>query len=226
MSENDRILVDLKTSTVPFTYRFLGLRLKLAFTKRRFERAEASYHEHLTSDHAGLNGLTDILEDSFSMLRDEISRIEEGQACMKKRALPKVQEQLMLHQSFLCFLSGFRSKRIEGDDGKDVVEKDVIEEYENSDKETSNKRCNLPMLNRDDETTTAIKKCIAEFAGVPTGMLVHDLRSLETLLEQSEHETNPYFDPVLMALETPPDPADASGAAGAPNRIDENAPAT
>ena len=214
MSESERILVDLETSTVPFTYHFLGLRLKLAFTKRRFERMEARYQEHLTTDHGGLNGLVDILEDSFSTLRDEIDRIEEGQACMKKRALPKVREQLALHKSFLCFLSGFRSKRVEGDESRD------------DDNEAPPTQCNLPMLNQGDETTTAIKKCIAEFAGVPTGMLVHDLRSLETLLGQSENESNPYLDPVLMALETHRNTSEARASAPVPETNDESATET
>jgi hypothetical protein len=162
------LIAGLKESRVPFTYRFLGLRLRLAFTKRRFCQVEKSYQDSLLTDRGRLNDLVIVLQSSFSSLRNEIDRIEQGQENMKQRALPKVKEQLVLHKCFLCFLSGFR----EDDDDSSVQD--------------NTRQCQLPLLNQGEETDTAIKKLIAEFAGVPVGMLVHDLRTLEGLLEQKE----------------------------------------
>ena len=72
---------------IPFTYRFLGLRLRLAFTKRRFQRVEASYQAHISSRRrrsisseearAMLAGLDGELDSSFKTLRNEIDRIDE-----------------------------------------------------------------------------------------------------------------------------------------------------
>ena len=167
-NQNDeRMLIGLKESRVPFTYRFLGLRLRLAFTKRRFCQVEKSYRDSLLTDRGRLNDLVIVLQSSFSSLRNEIDRIEQGQENMKQRALPKVKEQLVLHNSFLCFLSGFREE----------IDDSSVRDY-------TQRQCHLPLLNQGEETNTAFKKLIAEFAGVPTGMLVHDLRTLEGLLEQ------------------------------------------
>jgi uncharacterized protein YdcH (DUF465 family) len=168
----ERMLIGLQESRVPFTYRFFGLRLRLAFTKRRFCQVEKSYRDSLLTDRGRLNDLVHLLQSSFSSLRDEIERIEQGQENMKQRALPKVKEQLVLHDGFLCFLSGFR------EDKDDSSVKDNA--Y------TPQRQCHLPLLNQGEETITAFKKLIAEFAGVPTGMLVHDLRILEGLLEEKE----------------------------------------
>jgi hypothetical protein len=199
MADNERMLIDLtKTSIqmVPFTYVFLGLRLRLAFTKRRFEKVEATYLEHLTTsieqggDGAGAGqingGILHILESSFSSLRDEIGRIEQGHESMKERALPKVREQLQHHECFItCFLSGFRER---GSNNSSVFSEE----------------CHLPMLNQGEETTTAIKKLIAEFAGIPIGMVIHDLRSLELLLVHGYHGYENIVVPALQeALEVP-----------------------
>jgi hypothetical protein len=48
------------------------------------------------------------------------------------------------------------------------------------------RRCLLPMLTRDEETTTALKKLIAEFLGVPHGPRVGLLRRALDNLEQAE----------------------------------------
>lgn len=156
---------------IPFTYRFLGLRLRLAFTKRRFRRVEASYLDHMTSrlrrsvasEEATtlLAGLDGELDSSFKTLRQEIDRIEEAQETMRLRALPKVEQLIILHKGFNSFLHGFLRRGVD-----DSAE------------------CHLPMLNLGSESTTAVKRIIADFAGVPTGMLLHDLRSLEVLLRQ------------------------------------------
>jgi hypothetical protein len=172
MSDNERILIGLRESRVPFTYRFLGLRLRLAFTKRRFCQVEQIYRKSLLTDRGRLDDLANILQSSFSSLHNAIERIEEGQENIKQRALPKVKEQLVLHHGFICFLSGF----IEGKD--DCSVQDNFHRPQ--------RQCHLPLLNQGEETDTAFKKLIAEFAGVPIGMLVHDLRTLEGLLEQKE----------------------------------------
>jgi hypothetical protein len=181
MIENERMLLDLKESTVPFTYRFLGLRLRLAFTKRRFQRVEKSYHAHLLTDRGRLNDLVNVLQSSFSSLRDEIERIEQGQESMKQRTLPKVKEQLTLHQGFFTFLAGFREVPAT------ATTNDTVPACKNKEK----KRCHLHILNQGCETTTAFKRLIAEFAGVPTGMLLHDLRTLENLLAQDTDSVEP-----------------------------------
>jgi hypothetical protein len=172
MSDNERIIIGLQESRVPFTYRFLGLRLRLAFTKRRFCQVEKSYRDSLLTDRGRINDLVNVLQSSFSSLRNEIERIEQGQENMKQRALPKVKEQLVLYDGFLCFLSGFRE------------DKDDSSVRDNTHR--PQRQCHLPLLNQGEETTNAFKKLIAEFAGVPTGMLVHDLRTLEGLLAHQE----------------------------------------
>lgn len=167
------MLADIKEGSIPFTYRFLGLRLRLAFTKRRFQRVEASFQNHMMAEDDDTTGLTEIMEDSFSTLRCEIQRIEAGQESMKKKALPKVEELLLLHRSFLEFLRGFHPPSSSVDDGTDDEE---------------NRKSYLPCLDRGDETTTAIKQKIAEFAGVPIGSHISDLRSLHTLLIEFEED--------------------------------------
>jgi len=221
--------------SIPFTYRFLGLRLRLAFTKRRFERVQATYEQHvsavqrhyqqrqrlrrvqqqqeqqLQSNGGGVDAeeegigrrrrrvvgpptasenrqqqqrqqrvgarnafavvenaveLDAALDTSFGRLRKEISRIEHSQNEMRRRALPKVQELLSSHRTLLQFLAGF----------DDSVER----------RDSSSSRCRLSVLNRDVETTTSLKKLIAEYAGVPVGRLFHDLKSLERLLLYEE----------------------------------------
>ena len=208
--------VDFESTSVPFTYRFLGLRLRLAFTKRRFKRVEDTFQQHLTGP-AGTEELTDMMESTFSTLRDEIKRIEKGHDRMKKKALPKVREQILLHKSFLCFLGGFRVREgrpppnekheqerreqkdaTRGEDAHaqwgpaDTKDEEKREEETLETKEQQHvERCLLSMLNQGEETTTAIKRHIAEFAGVPIGMMIHDLRSLEALLEQSDEAFGP-----------------------------------
>lgn len=192
MRENERVLLDLKENTVPFTYRFLGLRLRLAFAKRRFRRVEKTYHTHLLTDRGRLNDLVNVLQSSFSSLRDEIERIERGQESMKQRALPKVKEQLRLHDGFIAFLSGFREPEQE-EGARDSLQAECAPA----------KQCALPILVQGDETTMAFKKLIADFAGVPTGMLLHDLRTLESLLKQD--------DPVRESLVEDEDDDDEDG---------------
>ena len=168
LDANERILLDLrKRGTIPFTYHFLGLRLRLAFTKRRFEKVEASYHEHVENNNRVVSLL---LEGSFQSLRQEISRIEEGQEEMRQRALPKVREQLELYQSFLAFLSGCACPHSP-----------------------------LKLLHCGEETSIGLKKVIAEFAGVPLGNEIHDLRSLQRLLidDSSEKQFLPLLDESL-----------------------------
>lgn len=160
---------------MPFTYRFFGLRLRLAFTKQRFCQVEQSYRDSLLTDRGRLNDLVCVLQSSFSSLRNEIERIEQGQENMKQRILPKVKEQLVLHDGFLCFLSGFREDKDDHD----------------AHTHQRQRQCHLPMLNQGEETVTAFKKLIAEFACVPIGTLVHDLRTLEGLLEQRRLHTYP-----------------------------------
>jgi len=157
---------------IPFTYRFLGLRLRLAFTKRRFQRVEASYQAHISSRRrrsisseearAMLAGLDGELDSSFKTLRNEIDRIEEAQESMRVRALPKVESLLVLHECYQTFLFGFIPKP----------------------STSCRPACALPFLNVGTETTAAIKKLIADFAGVPVGAMVHDLQSLVVLLQK------------------------------------------
>jgi hypothetical protein len=194
MTDNERMIVGLQESRVPFTYRFLGLRLRLAFTKRRFSQVEKNYRDSLLTDRGRLNDIVNALQSSFSLLRDEIDRIEQGQENMKQRALPKVKEQLVLHNGFLCFLSGFSEEDKEDDSS--------VQDNAYTGTTQRQIQCHLPLLNQGEETTTALKKLIAEFAGVPTGMLVHDLRTLEGLLEQKEAAQGS----IVEELETPSRP--------------------
>jgi hypothetical protein len=213
-SSLNNTFVDLENSEVPFTYRFLGLRLRLAFTKRRFKRVEATFQQHLTGP-AATEELLTMMENTFSTLREEIQRIEKGHEKMKKKALPKVREQVLLHKTFLCFLGGFidfqerqtamkdeQERREEENDTRPEealtqrrppdVKRDEGTEEENKTKDRQNAECcHLSMLNQGLETTTAIKRLIAEFAGVPIGMRIHDLRSLEALLEQNDEAFGP-----------------------------------
>ena len=46
-----------------------------------------------------------------------------------------------------------------------------------------NQRCLLPMLNRDEETTMALKKLIADFAGVPHGSRLGVIRKVKVGIE-------------------------------------------
>jgi hypothetical protein len=186
MSDNERILIGLRESRVPFTYRFLGLRLRLAFTKRKFCQVEQIYRKSLLTDRCRLNDLVNVLQSSFSSLHNEIERIEKGQEHIKQRALPKVREQLVLYDGFLCFLSGFHE------------DKDESSVQDNA--HTPQRQCHLPLLNQGEETAIAFKKLIAKFAGVPTGMLVNDLRTLEGLLEQKEEAGH---GSMVKELETP-----------------------
>lgn len=176
-SESMDVAATCRMSSIPFTYRFLGLRLRLAFAKRRFQRVEASYREHVsrvrrtitnnnhTNDEPNQNGelLYEELLSSFSALRREIDRIENGHEILRKRAIPKVEELLRLRETFHCFLLGFVPQKVPTD--------------------AKFGPCSLPILNLGDETTTALKRKIAEFAGVPTGLLLHDLESLKLLLD-------------------------------------------
>ena len=166
-SDVEALLDGVKLSSVPFTYRYLGLTLRLAFTKRRFRRVETSYERFLTQGEDEVDDLLRVLEQSFRVLRTEIKRIEDGQEQMKRTALPCVRTQMGLYRSFLVWLSGFRN-----------------ESQEQKREFTSQSRCCIPMLDCGIETTTGIKRLVAEFVGVPTGRLLHDLRNLENLLVQ------------------------------------------
>jgi hypothetical protein len=174
---SDQHLTKVPPLHIPFTYRFLGLRLRLAFTKRRFRRVEASYQAHMSSrqrrsipneeTRVVLAGLDGELDSSFKMLRIEIDRIEQAQEAMRIRALPKVEQLLLLHESHKKFLLGFLTPEARED--------------QESQPQCS---CALPILNVGMETTTAIKQLIADFAGVPSGKMVSDLRSLLVLLRK------------------------------------------
>jgi hypothetical protein len=120
-------------SIVPFSMKFLGLRLRLAFTKRRFDEVEAIYRSHV--DDTGTSGsgtptttsssmgrsssrdeqarlttaqqLVGVFDESFGSLREEILAIEQGQEIIQKKILPKLLAQIELHDSFMVFLQGF-----------------------------------------------------------------------------------------------------------------------
>jgi hypothetical protein len=111
---------------------------------------------------AMLAGLDGELDSSFKTLRNEIDRIEEAQESMRVRALPKVESLLVLHECYQTFLFGFIPKP----------------------STSCRPACALPFLNVGTETTAAIKKLIADFAGVPVGAMVHDLQSLVVLLQK------------------------------------------
>lgn len=163
----------------PLSHRFLAMTLRLAFTKRRFEKVLESYkHQATETDDHLLQDLlfTRVLERSFGALRREIARIERGHECMKRTALPCVRTQMGLYQSYLTWLSGFRETTVRDysdNDDDDIGHKGSVQQF-----------CCIPMLSIGDETTTAIKSLIAQFVGVPTGRLLHDLRNLQGLLEQ------------------------------------------
>jgi hypothetical protein len=181
--DNDQQLTDAPSLHVPFTYRFLGLRLRLAFTKRRFRRVEASYQAHISSRQRRsitnaearvvLAGLDGELDSSFKTLRLEIDRIERAQEAMRVRALPKVEQLLLLHESYKVFLHGFLTP---------VTRKEREPQQERESYRRSS--CVLPILNVGMETTTALKRLIAEYAGVPSGKMVPDLQSLVVLLRK------------------------------------------
>lgn len=145
-----------QTVFIPLTNRFLCLRLRLEFTKRRLERIEASYYSQQQRDN--LNQLFE-LQASFATLRREISRIEQGQENLRQRAQPKVECLLQLHHSFCTFVCGF---------------------YDD--------RSPLSVLNRGNETCTGIQTLIADFAGVPHGLVFDDLKCLAKLLEKEDDE--------------------------------------
>lgn len=165
-SDVETLLDGVKLSSVPFTYRYLGLTLRLAFTKRRFRRVETSYERFLRQGEDEVDDLLSVLEHSFTVLRTEIKRIEDGQEQMKRNALPCVRTQMGLHKSFMAWLSGFNNNDSDS----------------HNEEHKSSKQCCIPMLNQGVETTTGIKQLVAEFLGVPTGRLLHDLRNLESLL--------------------------------------------
>jgi hypothetical protein len=302
-------------SIVPFSMKFLGLRLRLAFTKRRFDEVEAIYRSHVddtgTSSGSGTHTgaetssssrdeqarlttaqqLVGVFDESFGALREEILAIEQGQEIIQKKILPKLLAQIELHDSFIVFLQGFymenRTKRknykeeedcgdyiqeceeahtilcCEDDgcsvtlveDDMDMEEKhnsgcgcsDMYEEQEEGcdglpylqEWELDNEgdgdviiydhdeedvfsanldetnmamdeennlhygmasssrvlpatvpKCHLPMLNMGEETSTAVKQLIAEFAGVPTQGALHDLRSLASMLGRGMFPSN------------------------------------
>ena len=163
---------------VQYSLRFLGLRLRLAFTKRRFDEVEAIYRSHVEDDEyeqARLATLLSVFEASFSSLRNQILEIEKGQEIIKKKIIPRVQAQFEMHRSFLVFLQGFRDTEAENNSDRECME----QERRNPSK------CLLPMLNVGEETTSAIKQLISDFAGIPTRGTLHDLRSLKSMLEKT-----------------------------------------
>jgi hypothetical protein len=198
-----RIVNDMKQSAVPFTYRFLGLTLRLAFTKRRFRRVEESYQRYLTAGEEDLDDLVRVIEHSFAALRNEIQRIEEGQEHMKRTTLPCVRSQMRLYQNFVLWLSGFReaSKQAKGDDSTSMTP--------TTSDDPPPRACLLPRLDQGVETTTGIKRLIADFVGVPTGRLLNDLRNLQSLLEQEENSANA---PPLWLLQRQAEPVLRPGA--------------
>jgi len=227
-SADDTTSIAAATTFCPFTYRFLGLRLRLAFTKRRFDRLQASYREHISASAArrrlsvpppanaaegrGSGGglsrninnnnqhierqeelqrlevvagdeLEVALDSSISRLRLEIERIEDGEEKMRRRALPKVRELLSLHESFRWFLLGFMEKNGARDEMCKEADSGTSSSPSFCDDSEESRSCMLPMLNQGAESTVALKRLIAEFAGVPTGRLVQDLKNLECLLK-------------------------------------------
>lgn len=104
---------------VPFTYRFLALRLRLAFTKRRFERIEAAaYQQHLLDSADDINN-NDALDELLLTiggtflfgLGQQIDGIEKGKDITTQQALPCVREKMHLHQCFVVFLDGFLERK-------------------------------------------------------------------------------------------------------------------
>lgn len=201
---------EVQHSVVPFTYRFLGLKLRLAFTKRRFQKVEASYKRYLTAeggdndeDQHHVEDLLRVIEQTFGALRREIARIERGQEFMKRTAIPCVRTQMGYYRSYMVWLGGFReNKKKQNDDNHSrILLGDQQQHDDNNDESSSSDSaeksdnaerscCYIPMLQRGVETTTGIKYLIARFVGVPMGRLLHDLRSLEILLEQPTEKTN------------------------------------
>ena len=94
---------------VPVSLGFLGLRLRLAFAKRRFDEVESVYRSHVDDEceQARLAAQLGVFDASFSSLRKEILAIEQGQEIIKKKILPRVVAQVNMHESFLVFLQGF-----------------------------------------------------------------------------------------------------------------------
>jgi hypothetical protein len=180
----------MKQSAVPFTYRFLGLTLRLAFTKRRFRRVEESYQRYLTAGEDDLDDLVRVIEHSFAALRNEIQRIEEGQEHMKRTTLPCVRSQMRLYRNFVFWLSGFREKSNHTEGNDESTSSIVATATSDDPPPPAPLACLLPRLEQGVETTTGIKRLIADFVGVPTGRLLNDLRNLQSLLEREENSAN------------------------------------
>uniref|UniRef100_A0A7S3P4Y5 Uncharacterized protein n=1 Tax=Amphora coffeiformis TaxID=265554 RepID=A0A7S3P4Y5_9STRA len=166
----------IKPTSVPLTYCFLGLMLRLAFTKRRLHRVKSCY-QHLLEEEEGIamDALFHGLEQSFQVLIIEIERIEKGQEDIKRAALPCVRDRMGSYRGFMVFLSGFRESL------------DYINNSEKNSVGDQRNKCCISMLAQDPETTRGIKLLVADFLGAPMGRSLHDLRNLENLLEQPGH---------------------------------------
>ena len=161
----------MKPTSVPLTYCFLGLTLRLAFTKRRLYRVKSSYQRLLEEEEGvAMDALFHGLEQSFELLIKEIERIEKGQEDMRRAALPCVRDRMKSYRGFMVFLSGFQETLDDTNNEKNSV--------------GERNKCCISMLVQDPETTRGIKLLVADFLGVPMGHILHDLRNLENLLEQ------------------------------------------
>ena len=171
-ASTERSIYDLVPSESPFTLRYLSLRLKLDFTRRRLKKIQLTYMDYIISTtrsnrrrrHHHASTTTgywmDFLEESFGSLKKDLQFIERNHAELKRRGHPRIKERLQLYESFGVFLQGYYCEQADG--------------------------CAVALLNRDEETTTSIKRLIADFAGVPTGRELFDFRMLSNIFDSEK----------------------------------------
>ena len=107
----------------------------------------------------------DILEMDMKRHHKELEILESNYESSKAIIQQKIQTKLILHEGFFQLLSGFAGEVSNSGSGF------------SSNVDEHKKVCLLPMLNLGSETTRGIKQLIADFAGVPTGAALGDLRA-------------------------------------------------
>ena len=122
----------------------------------------------------------EILEVDITRHRKELALLESDYECSKEVIRQKIQEKLLLHQGFLHFLSGFAATST--DSCRSLSCNSSPSSCTKNDDKTDTTKCHLPMLNLGFETTSSIKKRIADFAGVPRGFALGDLRESSVTL--------------------------------------------
>ena len=129
----------------------------------------------------------EILEVDITRHRKELALLESDYESSKEIIRQKIQEKLTLHEGFLHFLSGFATTTTSTDrscreDSSTKNEEKASCCCRRRHHDTHPTACHLPMLNLGFETTSSIKKRIADFAGVPRGFALGDLRESSVTL--------------------------------------------